>query len=82
MEEFEEKTRNTHDFGRREGRLPEQRARDGDVDYRPLLHRDGSVLSAITLEAGPSVCSLSDQDSKGQVAEGCSVLQAAHLLTS
>jgi hypothetical protein len=30
------------------GRLPEQR--EGDrVDYRPLLHRDGSVLSGVTL---------------------------------
>ena len=41
--------RDTHTFTRRAGQLPEQR--DGDaVDYRPLLHRDGSVLSAITLQ--------------------------------
>jgi len=28
------------------GRLPEQREGDA-VDYRPLLHRDGSVLSVV-----------------------------------
>ena len=49
IEAFEEKHRNIHNFGRRESRLPEQR--DGDtVDYRSLLHRDGSVLSAISLQ--------------------------------
>ena len=36
-------------FSRRSGRLPEQREGD-DVDFRGLLHRDGSVLSAISLE--------------------------------
>lgn len=51
-EEYHETTRDTHDFGRRIGQLPEQRETDGEVDYRPLLHRDGSVLSAITLEVG------------------------------
>ena len=30
----------------RVGRLPEQRAEDA-LDFRPLLHRDGSVLSAV-----------------------------------
>ena len=49
IEAFEEKHRNIHTFVRRVSRLPEQR--DGDtVDYRSLLHRDGSVLSAISLE--------------------------------
>ncbi len=49
VSEFAERHRDTHDFARRTGRLPEQR--EGDrVDYRPLLHRDGSVLSAVTLE--------------------------------
>lgn len=44
--DFEEK-RDTHLFSRRVGRLPEQR--NGDkVDFRPLLHRDGSVLSVVT----------------------------------
>lgn len=50
IEEYHETTRDTHDFGRRVGQLPEQRETDGEVDYRSLLHRDGSVLSAITLE--------------------------------
>jgi GcpE protein len=50
IEEYHETTRDTHDFGRRVGQLPEQRQTDGEVDYRSLLHRDGSVLSAITLE--------------------------------
>ena len=49
VSEFVERHRDTHDFARRTGRLPEQRAGDR-VDYRPLLHRDGSVLSAVTLE--------------------------------
>ena len=49
VSEFAERHRDTHDFARRVGQLPEQR--EGDrVDYRPLLHRDGSVLSAVTLE--------------------------------
>ncbi len=50
VEEFRETTRDTHDFGRRVGQLPEQREGDGKYDYRPLLHRDGSVLSAVTLQ--------------------------------
>ena len=48
ISEFQERHRDTHDFARRVGQLPEQR--EGDrVDYRPLLHRDGSVLSGVTL---------------------------------
>ena len=46
---FQEEWRDTHDFARRISCLPEQR--DGDVvDYRGLLHRDGSVLSALSLQ--------------------------------
>ncbi|CAL8469861.1 g9403 [Coccomyxa elongata] len=49
IEPFTEAHRDIHTFTRRAGQLPEQR--DGDsVDYRPLLHRDGSVLSAVSLE--------------------------------
>ena len=48
VSEFQEQHRDTHDFARRVGRLPEQRGGDR-VDYRPLLHRDGSVLSGVTL---------------------------------
>lgn len=50
--EFKETTRDTHDFGRRVGDLPVQHEADGKFDYRPLLHRDGSVLSAVTLQVG------------------------------
>ena len=46
---FAERHRNIHNFARRESRLPEQRDRD-TVDYRSLLHRDGSVLSAVSLQ--------------------------------
>lgn len=55
--EFNENTRDTHDFGRRIGQLPEQKVGDGKYDYRPLLHRDGSVLSAVTLQdlANPDI---------------------------
>ncbi|KAK9843665.1 hypothetical protein WJX81_001770 [Elliptochloris bilobata] len=49
VEPFGEAGRDIHTFARRVGRLPEQREGDA-VDYRPLLHRDGSVLSALTLE--------------------------------
>ncbi|CAK0779583.1 hypothetical protein CVIRNUC_004810 [Coccomyxa viridis] len=49
IEPFEEKHRNIHTFGRRVSRLPEQRQGD-TADYRSLLHRDGSVLSAISLK--------------------------------
>jgi hypothetical protein len=50
VEPFGGERRDTHTFARRVGRLPEQRAGDR-LDYRPLLHRDGSVLSALTLQA-------------------------------
>ena len=36
-------------FTRQRGRLPEQRESDR-LDYRGLLHRDGSVLSAIDVQ--------------------------------
>mmetsp|Transcript_39010 Transcript_39010/g.65558 ORF Transcript_39010/g.65558 Transcript_39010/m.65558 type:complete len:741 (-) Transcript_39010:78-2300(-) len=46
---FAESTRDFKLFTRRSGDLPEQR--EGDVvDYRGVLHRDGSVLSVVTLE--------------------------------
>ena len=51
VESFQERYRDTHSFARRVGRLPEQRTGDS-VDYRPLLHRDGSVLSAVSLQVG------------------------------
>lgn len=47
---FQERWRDTHDFARRAGRLPEQHDTD-IVDYRGLLHRDGSVLSSVNLQA-------------------------------
>jgi (E)-4-hydroxy-3-methylbut-2-enyl-diphosphate synthase len=47
---FTEAHRDTHVFTRRVGRLPEQRTGD-TIDYRPLLHRDGSVLSAVDVKA-------------------------------
>lgn len=50
VEDFGEAARDTHTFARRVGRLPEQRQGDA-TDYRSLLHRDGSVLSALTLQA-------------------------------
>ncbi len=46
---FEETGRNIRELRRRTGRLPEQRDSD-PVDYRPLLHRDGSVLSPVSLQ--------------------------------
>lgn len=57
VEPFGESGRDIHTFARRVGRLPEQRPGDAR-DYRPLLHRDGSVLSALTLEVGPWHCPL------------------------
>eukprot|EP00210_Caulerpa_lentillifera_P008348 g7962.t1 len=41
--------RDTRDFAKRHGTLPVQKEGES-VDYRPLLHRDGSVLSAISLD--------------------------------
>ena len=51
VDTFDEKHRDTHSFAKRVGRLPEQQEND-DVDYRGLLHRDGSVISAVTLQVG------------------------------
>ena len=51
VDPFDEKHRDTHSFAKRVGRLPEQQDND-DVDYRGLLHRDGSVISAVTLQVG------------------------------
>lgn len=39
VEPFGETTRDTHAFTRRQGALPEQRASDGETDYRNVLHR-------------------------------------------
>jgi len=44
-----ETTRDFKTFERRSGDLPEQ-AEGDNMDYRYLLHRDGSVLSAVTLD--------------------------------
>ena len=49
VDAFTERFRDTHDYARREARLPEQRAEDV-LDYRSLLHRDGSVLSSVSLQ--------------------------------
>ena len=49
VEAFEEKHRDIHSFAKRVGQLPEQQQGD-EVDYRGLLHRDGSVISAVTLQ--------------------------------
>eukprot|EP00873_Tetraselmis_striata_P013600 jgi/Tetstr1/433864/TSEL_023046.t2 len=48
VQDFPETRRNFAEFVRRTGTLPEQREGES-VDFRSLLHRDGSVLSAITL---------------------------------
>nr|WLF00987.1 4-Hydroxy-3-methylbut-2-en-1-yl diphosphate synthase [Santalum album] len=46
---FEEKHRRYFDFQRRAGQLPVQK--EGEtVDYRGVLHRDGSVLMSISLD--------------------------------
>lgn len=39
VEEFGESSRDTHNFSRRVGTLPEQRDSDGETDYRNVLHR-------------------------------------------
>ncbi|KAK4358702.1 hypothetical protein RND71_020931 [Anisodus tanguticus] len=46
---FEEKHRRYFDFQRRSGELPAQKEGD-EVDYRGVLHRDGSVLMSISLD--------------------------------
>ncbi|KAG0564073.1 hypothetical protein KC19_8G080700 [Ceratodon purpureus] len=49
MPEFQEKSRRYFDFQRRTGQLPLQK--EGElVDYRNVLHRDGSVLMSVTLD--------------------------------
>lgn len=48
VEAFENGSRDIHSFSRRTGRLPEQREGDA-IDFRSILHRDGSVLSAPAL---------------------------------
>ncbi|KAF5778725.1 putative (E)-4-hydroxy-3-methylbut-2-enyl-diphosphate synthase (ferredoxin) [Helianthus annuus] len=45
---FEEKHRSYFDFQRRTGDLPVQKEGE-EVDYRGLLHRDGSVLMSVSL---------------------------------
>lgn len=45
---FEEKHRHYFDFQRRTGELPVQKEGE-EVDYRGVLHRDGSVLMPVTL---------------------------------
>ncbi|XP_057954982.1 4-hydroxy-3-methylbut-2-en-1-yl diphosphate synthase (ferredoxin), chloroplastic [Malania oleifera] len=49
VEPFEEKHRHYFDFQRRTGQLPKQKEGE-DVDYRGVLHRDGSVLMRLTLD--------------------------------
>lgn len=46
---FEEKNRRYFDFQRRSGQLPVQKEGE-DVDYRGVLHRDGSVLMSVSLD--------------------------------
>ncbi|KAJ8543927.1 hypothetical protein K7X08_025545 [Anisodus acutangulus] len=46
---FEEKHRRYFDFQRRSGELPAQKEGD-EVDYRGVLHRDGSVLMSVSLD--------------------------------
>jgi len=46
---FEEKHRRYFDFQRRSGQLPLQKEGE-EVDYRNVLHRDGSVLMSVSLD--------------------------------
>lgn len=46
---FEEKHRHYFDFQRRTSQLPIQKEGD-EVDYRGVLHRDGSVLMSVSLD--------------------------------
>lgn len=48
IEPFQETHRDTHTFSRRVGDLPTQREND-TFDYRPVLHRDGTVFSAVSV---------------------------------
>lgn len=47
--EYKEQKRDFTDFARRSGALPEQREGD-EVDFRGLLHRDGSVITHVSLD--------------------------------
>jgi hypothetical protein len=47
--EFQEKHRRYFDFQRRSGQLPLQKEGD-EIDYRGVLHRDGSVLMSVSLD--------------------------------
>ncbi|CAN1171917.1 4-hydroxy-3-methylbut-2-en-1-yl diphosphate synthase (ferredoxin), chloroplastic [Linum perenne] len=49
VEPFEEKHRRYFDFQRRTGQLPVQKEGE-EVDYRGVLHRDGSVIMSVTLD--------------------------------
>ncbi|XP_028808018.1 4-hydroxy-3-methylbut-2-en-1-yl diphosphate synthase (ferredoxin), chloroplastic isoform X1 [Neltuma alba] len=49
QEPFEEKHRHYFDFQRRSGQLPTQKEGE-EVDYRGVLHRDGSVLMSVSLD--------------------------------
>ena len=49
VEKFDETARDFKSFGRRESQLPVQKEDDA-IDLRNVLHRDGSVLSAVTPE--------------------------------
>lgn len=46
---FNETTRDTHAFGRRQGDLPLQQSGE-EFDFRGLLHRDGTVFSSVNLQ--------------------------------
>ncbi|KAL6532648.1 hypothetical protein OROHE_014070 [Orobanche hederae] len=46
---FEERNRRYFDFQRRSGQLPLQKEGE-EVDYRGVLHRDGSVLMSVSLD--------------------------------
>ncbi|XP_022159011.1 4-hydroxy-3-methylbut-2-en-1-yl diphosphate synthase (ferredoxin), chloroplastic [Momordica charantia] len=46
---YEEKHRHYFDFQRRSGQLPVQKEGE-EVDYRGVLHRDGSVLMSVSLD--------------------------------
>jgi hypothetical protein len=54
VDAFENKSRDILSFARRTGRLPEQREGD-EIDFRSILHRDGSVLSAPTLSVSGAI---------------------------
>jgi len=47
---WRETQRNFKEFAQRQGDLPLQKESDGELDLRNVLHRDGSVLQAVTLK--------------------------------